>query len=119
MFCQQTCLVRNVKFLRKKENNMGQTPIYMLEKKINEGKNTVIDKKPESSQLCKLIYQFSSVSQSSPILCDPADSSKPGFPVCYQLLELPQTHAHQVSDAIQPPRPPSSPSPPTFNLFQR
>ena len=58
MFCQQTCLVRNVKFLRKKENNMGQTPIYMLEKKINEGKNTVIDKKPESSQLCKLIYQL-------------------------------------------------------------
>ena len=90
-----------------------------IKEKINEGKNTVIDKKPESSQLCKLIYQFSSVSQSSPILCDPADSSKPGFPVYYQLLELPQTHAHQVSDAIQPPRPPSSPSPPTFNLFQR
>lgn len=37
---------------------MGQTPTYMLEKKINEGKNTVIDKKPKSSQLCKLIHQF-------------------------------------------------------------
>ena len=28
--------------------------------------------------------------------------SKPGFPVHHQLLELTQTHVHQVSDAIQP-----------------
>ena len=42
----------------------------------------------------------------------------PGFPVHHQLLELAQTHVHQVSDAIQPSHPLSSPSPPAFNLFQ-
>lgn len=31
---------------------MGQTPIYMLGKKINEDKNIVIDEKLQSSQLC-------------------------------------------------------------------
>ena len=30
------------------------------------------------------------------------DCSMPGFPVHHQLLELAQTHVHQVSDAIQP-----------------
>ena len=44
------------------------------------------------------------------------DCSTPGFPVHHQLLELAQTHVHWVSDAIQPPHPLSSPSPPTFNL---
>ena len=33
--------------------------------------------------------------------CDPMDSSTPGLPVLHQLLELAQTHVHQVSDAIQ------------------
>ena len=33
-------------------------------------------------------------------------------------LVLTQTHVHQVSDAIKPSHPLSSPSPPTFNLFQ-
>ena len=35
-------------------------------------------------------------------LCDPMDCSTPGFPVLHQLLELAQTHVHQVGDAIQP-----------------
>ena len=30
------------------------------------------------------------------------DCSMPGFPVHLQLLELAQTHVHQVSDAVQP-----------------
>ena len=34
------------------------------------------------------------------------------------LLELAQTHVHQVGDAIQPSHPLLSPSPPTFNLSQ-
>ena len=42
----------------------------------------------------------------------------PGFPVHHQLLELTQTHAHWVGDAIQPSHPLSSPSPPAFNLSQ-
>ena len=36
----------------------------------------------------------------------------------HQLPELTQTHVHQVGDAIQPPHPLSSPSPPAFNLSQ-
>ena len=46
------------------------------------------------------------------------DCSMPGFPVNYQLSELAQTHVHQVSDAIKPSHPLSSPSPPAFNLSQ-
>ena len=45
------------------------------------------------------------------------DCSTPGLPVHHQLPEYTQTHVHQVSDAIQPSHPLSSPSPPTFNLF--
>ena len=40
----------------------------------------------------------------------------PGFPVHHQLPELAQTQVHQVSDAIQPSHPLSSPSPPAFNF---
>ena len=35
-----------------------------------------------------------------------------GFPIHHQLLELAQTHVHQVSDAIQPSHPLLLPSPP-------
>ena len=42
----------------------------------------------------------------------------PGFPVHHQLLELAQTHVHQVGDAIQPCYPLLSPSPPAFYLSQ-
>ena len=40
------------------------------------------------------------------------------LPIHHQLLELAQTHVHQVSDAIQSSHPLSSPSPPAFNLSQ-
>ena len=43
-------------------------------------------------------------------------SSTPGFPVHQQLLELAQTHVHWVSDAIQPSRLLSSPSPASIFL---
>ena len=62
-------------------------------------------------------YQFSSVAQSRPTLCDPMDCNTPGFPGHHQLLELAQTHVHWVSDGIQPSHPLSSPSPPNFNLI--
>ena len=45
------------------------------------------------------------------------DCSTPGFPVHHQLPKLTQIHVHQVSDAIQPSHPLSSPSP-VFNLPQ-
>ena len=43
------------------------------------------------------------------------DYSMPGFPVHHQLLDLTQTHVHQVGDVIQPSHPLLSPSPPAFN----
>ena len=51
-------------------------------------------------------------------LCDPMDCNTPGFPVLHYLPEFAQTHVHQVSDAIQPSHPLSSPSPPALNLTQ-
>ena len=62
--------------------------------------------------------QFSSVAQSCPTLCDPMNPSTPGLPVHHHLPEFTQTHAHQVSDAIQPSHPRSSPSPPAPNPSQ-
>ena len=44
--------------------------------------------------------------------------STPGLPVHHQLPEFTETHAHQVSDAIQPSHPLSSPSPPAPNPSQ-
>ena len=60
-------------------------------------------------------HQIRSVTQSCPTLCDPINSSMPGLTVHHQLLEFTQTHVHQVSDAIQPSHPLSSPSPPAPN----
>ena len=62
-------------------------------------------------------FQFSSVTQSCPALCEPMDCSTPGFPVHHKLPELAQTHVHQVSNAIQPSHPLSPPSP-IFNFSQ-
>ena len=49
-----------------------------------------------------------SVTQSYLTLCNPMDSSKPGFPVLHRLPGLVQTHVHSVGDAIQPSHPLSS-----------
>ena len=68
--------------------------------------------------LCHFLVQFSSVAQSSLTLCEPMDCSTPSFPVHHQLLELAQTHVHQVSDTIQPSHPLCSPSLPAFSLPQ-
>ena len=60
----------------------------------------------------KSAVQFSSVTQSCPIPCDPMNHSTPGLPVHHQLPEFIQTHVHRVGDAIQPSHPLSSPSTP-------
>ena len=65
------------------------------------------------------LLQFSSVTQSCPILCNTKDCSTPGFPVHHQLLELTQTHVHRVSDAIQLPHPLLPSSPPDLNISQQ
>ena len=64
-------------------------------------------------------YQFSSVTQSCLTLCDPMGCSTPGFPVHHQLPKFAQIHVYPVGDAIQPSRPLSSPSPPSFNVSIR
>ena len=69
-------------------------------------------------EISKASVQFSSVAQLCPTLCDPMECSTPGLPVHCQLPESTQTHVHWVTDDIQPSHPPSSASPPAFNLSQ-
>ena len=64
------------------------------------------------------VYQFSSVTQLCPTLCDPMNRSTPGLPVHHQLQEFTHTHVHWVADAIQPSHLLSSPSPPAPNPSQ-
>ena len=59
-----------------------------------------------------------SVAKSCPTLCNPMNSSRPGFSVHHYLPEFVQTHVHWVSDAIQPSHPLPPPSPATLNLSQ-
>ena len=40
--------------------------------------------------------QFSSVTQSCMTLCDPMNRSMPGLPVHHQLLDITQTHVHEL-----------------------
>src|SRR5574337_510471 len=46
------------------------------------------------------VFQFSSVAQSCPTLCDAMNCSTPGLPVHHQLPEFTQTHVRRVGDAI-------------------
>ena len=64
------------------------------------------------------VFQFSSVTQSCPTLCNPMDCSTPGLPVPHQLSESTQTRVHWVGDTIQLSHPLSSPSPPAPNPSQ-
>ena len=69
-----------------------------------------------------LLFQFSSVSQSCPTLCDPMNHSTPGLPVHHHLPEFTQTRVHRVRDAIQPSHPLLSllllpPIPPSIRVF--
>ena len=53
--------------------------------------------------MLQLINYMFSVQFSHPsclTVCNPTDCSMPGFPVHHQLLELAQTHVHQVGDAM-------------------
>ena len=55
-----------------------------------------------STNIERILCQFSSVAQLCPTLCDPMNRSMPGPSVHHQLLEFTQTHVHWVGDAIQP-----------------
>ena len=63
-------------------------------------------------------FQFSSVAQSCPTLCNPKKFLTPGLPVHHQLPEFTKSHVRGVSDAIQPSHPLLSLSPPASNPSQ-
>ena len=81
-------------------------------------------KKDDSDKVCSM-YQYRTVAQSCPTLCNAMNRFTPVLPVHHQLPEFTQIHVHRVGDAIQPSHPLSSPSPPAPNpsqhqgLFQR
>ena len=55
----------------------------------------------QGAELLLLMFtEFSSVTQSCLILCDPMDCKTPGFPVHHELPEFAQNHVHQVGDGI-------------------
>ena len=66
----------------------------------------------------KASFQFNSVTQLCPTLCDPMDCSRSGFPVHHQFPELAQAHVQRIGDAIQSSHPLWSPSPPALSLSQ-
>ena len=88
---------------------------YIIWSKQNENAGSLF--KTQETLLLPF-FQFSSVAQSCPTLCNPKNQSMPGLPVHHQHPESTQTHVHWVSDAIQPSHPLSTPSPPALNLSQ-
>ena len=84
---------------------------------LSPTKNFQISKSTPEPQT-DVSVQFSSVAQSCTTLCNSMNRSTPGLPVHHQLLEFTHTHVHQVSDAIQPSHPLSSPSPTAPNPSQ-
>ena len=82
-----------------------------------QAKQSWLGTQQQAADKTQLHVQFSSITQSCPTLCDPMDCSTPVLPVHHQLLGYTHTHVHTVSDAIQPSRPLSSPSP-ALNLSQ-
>ena len=78
----------------------------------------------EYSFICTMLLDFMSmhtVHFSHSVLSNslrPHRLQHTSFPVCHQLLELAQTHVHQVGDAIQLSHLLLSPFPPAFNFSQ-
>ena len=78
-----------------------------------------IDQCPMLKKIKKKITKtFCSVAKLCLTLCDPMDSSLPGFLVLHFLPRFAQTHVHWVSDTIQSSHPLFPPSPPALNLSQ-
>ena len=70
---------------------------------------------------CYSLSSFSAVQFSRSVVSNslwPHESQHARSPIHHQLPEFTQTHAHQVGDAIQPPHPLLSPSPPAPNPSQ-
>ena len=91
--------------------------LYLIRKIISMDIETISDFRVSNG--CLSVFQFSSVAQSCPTLCDPMNRSTPALHVHHKLPEFTQTHVHRVSDAIQPSHPLSSPSPLAPNPSQK
>ena len=76
------------------------------------------DTTDQLSTHAKILFQFSSIAQSCPTVCDPMDYSMPNFSVHHQLPELAQTNVYRVDSVIQPSHPLLFPSLSDFNLSQ-
>ena len=102
--------------------NIRETNNNFNQKMSRRSKYTFLQRRHTDLQKCSASLinsvQYSSVAQSCPTLCDPMNRSTPGLPIHHQLLEFTQTRVHQVSDAIQPSHPLSSPSSPATNPSQ-
>ena len=96
---------------------MELVPLYKRSQRVPSSLPSCDDTTRWPSMTEKMGLQFSSVAQCCLTVCNPVDFSMPGFPVLHYLPEFAQTHVHRVSDAIQPPRPLLSPSPPALNLL--
>ena len=83
------------------------------------GQEDILKKETATHSYIPTSVQFSSVTQSCPILCNPMDCSTQGFPVHHQLEELVQTLIPWVADAIQASHLLSAPSPPAIRVFAR
>ena len=72
-----------------------QICVNWCQEKVKRGKSYIFNKYLSCIYLHTTQYQFSSVSQSCPALCNPMDYSMPGLPVHHQLPEFTQTHIHE------------------------
>ena len=105
---------KNIPFLKSTWNILRiEDPILGHKSDLGEFKKIEIISSNFSDHNTMSSVQFSSVAQSCLTLCDLMNCSMPDRPVHHLLLELTQTPAHRVSDAIQPSHLLSSPSPPT------
>ena len=111
-------ILQNFLFLEEPYINFGVFLVAQTVKSLPAMQETQVWSLSGEDPLEKRMAQFSSVVQSYLKLCDPMHCSTSAFPVHHHLSELTQTHAHWVSDAIQPSHPLSSPSPPAFNVSQ-
>ena len=72
---------------------LGCKSVRVLKVKLYQGMSDFVYNRGQAkSKKCSI--QFSSITQSCPTLCDPMDSSMPGFPVFNYLPEFAQTHVH-------------------------
>ena len=117
-----------IKIVGRNINNLRYADdITLMTENEEELKSLLMKVKEDCEKVgLKLNIQKTKIMASGPIssvqsrltLCDPMNHRMPGLPVHHQHPELTQTHVHQVSDAIQPSHPLSSPSPPVPNPSQ-